>query len=169
MVHLIPTNTRVSTKDVAKIYIKEIIRLHGIPESIVSDQDTKFKSEFGRELSKALGQRMLMSTAYHPQMDGSPKRGIQTMPQILRAVVDDYQTNRVAQLPLVEFAVNSSVSKSTGYAPFESNYGWLPRLMQGMGEEPSHAGIAQIIENIKDVLDKTYDKLAKQRARQPIQ
>jgi len=169
MVHLVPTNTRVSTKDVAKIYIKEIVRLHRIPESIVSDQDTKFKSEFWRELSKALGQRLLMSTAYHPQTDGSSERGIQTMSQILRAVVDDYQTNWVAQLPLVEFAMNSSVSESTGYAPFESNYGWLPRLMQGMGEEPSHAGIAQIIENIKDVLDKTYDKLATQRARQAMQ
>ena len=169
MVHLVPTNTRVSTKDVAKIYIKEIVRLHGIPESIVSDRDTKFKSEFWRELSKALGQRLLMSTAYHPQTDGSSERGIQTMSQILRAVVDDYQTNWVAQLPLVEFAMNSSVSESTGYAPFESNYGWLPRLMQGMGEEPSHAGIAQIIENIKDVLDKTYDKLATQRARQAMQ
>jgi len=71
MVHLIPTNTKILAKDIAKIYVKEIVRLHGIPESIVSDRDTKFRSEFWRELSSSLRQRLLMSTAYHPQTDGS--------------------------------------------------------------------------------------------------
>jgi transposase InsO family protein len=169
MVHLIPTNTRISAGDVARIYIKEIVRLHGVPESIVSDRDSKFNSEFWREISSSLGQRLLMSTAYHPQTDGSSERGIQTMSQILRAVVNDYQTNWVDQLPMVEFAMNSSISSSTGYAPFESNYGWLPRLIQGVGTEPPHGGVAQIIENIKDVFDKTYDKLTAQRERQAVQ
>ena len=138
MVHLIPTNTRISAKDVAKIYIKEIIRLHGILESVVSDRNTNFNSEFWRELSSSLRQQLLMSTAYHPQTDGSLERGIQSMSQILCVIVNDYQTNWVDQLPLVEFAMNSSISLSMGYAPFESNYGWLPCLMQGIKTEPPH-------------------------------
>ena len=169
MVHLVPTNTGVSARDVAKIYIKEIVRLHGIPESIVLDRDTKFKSEIWRELSSSLGQWLLMSTAYHLQTDGASERGIQSMPQILRVIVDDYQTNWVDQLPLVEFAMNSAISSSTGYAPFKSNYRWLPRLMQGFGIEPPHEGVAQVTENIKDILNRTYDKLLVQREKQTIQ
>ena len=91
------------------------------------------------------------------------------MSQILRTIVDDYQTNWVDQLPMVEFAMNSSISSLTGYVPFESNYGWLPHLIQGIKSEPPHEGVAQIIENIKDVLDKTHDKLTTQRERQAVQ
>src|SRR6266704_3399029 len=110
-----------------------------------------------------------MSTAYHPQTDGSSERGIQLMSQILCAIVNDYQTNWVDQLLLVEFTMNSSISSSTGYAPFESNYRWLPHLMQGIETEPPHEGVAQIIDNIKDVLDRTYDKLTTQCERQAVQ
>jgi len=141
MVHLIPMNTRISARDVAQIYAKEVVRLHGIPETVVSDQDTKFNLEFWKELSKALGQRLLMSTAYHPQTDGTSECTIQTMSQILRAVVNDYQHNWVDQLPMVEFTMNSAVNSSTGYAPFEANYGWMPQLIQGMMDEPSYKGI----------------------------
>jgi transposase InsO family protein len=83
MVHLIPTQTDATAKQVAMLYVKEVVRLHGIPESIVSDRDSKFTSQFWNELSKVLGQRLLMSTAYHPQTDGSSERAIQTMSQVL--------------------------------------------------------------------------------------
>jgi transposase InsO family protein len=83
MVHLIPTRMDATARQVAEVYIKEVVRLHGVPESIVSDRDTKFTSQFWKELSKILGQRLLMSMAYHPQTDGSCKRAIQVMSQIL--------------------------------------------------------------------------------------
>ena len=134
-------NTRISTKDVARIYIKEVVRLHGIPETVVSDRDTKFTSEFWKELSKILGQQLLMSTAYHPQTDSVSECAIQTMSQVLRAVVDDYQANWVEQLPMVEFTMNSAVNSSTGFAPFKANYGWMPQLIQGLTDEPGHEGI----------------------------
>ena len=110
-----------------------------------------------------------MLTAYHPQTDGASERAIQTMSQVLRAVVDDYQVNWVEQLPMVEFVMNSAVNSSTGYAPFEANYGWMPRLFQGLDNEPSYKGIRVFIENIKDVLDKTHDKLNTQQVRQAVQ
>ena len=71
MVHVIPTRTDVTAKQVAELYVREIVRLHGIPESIVSDRDTKFTSQFWTELSRLLGQQLLMSSSYHPQTDGS--------------------------------------------------------------------------------------------------
>jgi hypothetical protein len=54
MVHLIPTQTDATARQVAEVYIKEVVQLHGIPESIVSDRDTKFTSQFWKELSKIL-------------------------------------------------------------------------------------------------------------------
>ena len=103
MVHIIPTRTDVTAKQVAELYVKEIVRLHGIPESVVSDRDTKFTSQFWTELSRLLEQRLLMSSAYHLQTDGSSERVIQTMSQVLRALVLEYGTSWVDQLPLVEF------------------------------------------------------------------
>ena len=61
MVHLIPTHTDATVRDIAELYVKEIVRLHGLPELIVSDRDAKFTSIFWTELSKLLGQQLLMS------------------------------------------------------------------------------------------------------------
>ena len=64
--------------------------------------------------------------------------------------------------------MNLAVNSSMGYVPFEANYGWLPQLIQGI-ENNSHQGIDSIIENIKDVLDKTHDKLVAQHVHQATQ
>ena len=169
MVHIIPTRTDVTAKQVAELYIREIVRLHGIPESIVSDRDAKFTSQFWTELSRLLGQRLLMSSSYHPQTDGSSERAIQTMSQILRALILDYGANWVDQVPLIEFAMNSAVHGSTGHAPFELNYGWMPRMIRGVDFGSSRDGVKRFVENINNVLDKTFDKLLTQRTRQAVE
>ena len=69
-VHLIPITTRVTAKEVAWLFLKEIVRLHGVPEPIMSDRDTKFTSRFWKELHRLLGTKLLMSTAFHLQTDG---------------------------------------------------------------------------------------------------
>ena len=70
-VHLVPTMMMVTTRSVAWLILKEVMRLHGIPESIVSDRDTKFTSIFWKELHRLMGSKLLMSTAFHPQTDGA--------------------------------------------------------------------------------------------------
>jgi hypothetical protein len=166
MVHLIPTRTDATAKQVATLYVKEVVRLHGIPESIVSDRDSKFTSQFWNELSKVLGQRLLMSTAYHPQTDDSSERAIQTMSQVLRSVIDDCQSNWVKQLPLVEFVMNSTSSKAMGFAPFEVNYGWMPRIICGVDFNMPRPVVKQFVQDIANMLDKTFDRLLTQRTRQ---
>nr|GFD09749.1 reverse transcriptase domain-containing protein [Tanacetum cinerariifolium] len=54
----------------ARIYLKEVVMRHGIPVSIISDRDPRFASNFWRSLQNALGTRLDMSTAYHPETDG---------------------------------------------------------------------------------------------------
>ena len=92
-VHLVPTTTTLTAKGIAWIVLKEVMRLHGIPESIVSDKDTQFTSIFWKELQKLMGKKLLMSMAFHPQMDGATEQANRSIAQILRTVVDNDQKN----------------------------------------------------------------------------
>ena len=73
-VHLVPTMTTATARGVTWLILKEVIRLHGIPESIVSDRDTKFTSIFWKELHRLMGSKLLMSTMFHPQTDGATEQ-----------------------------------------------------------------------------------------------
>ena len=157
MIHLIPTRTNAKAIDIAYLYYRHIWRLHGLPKSIVSDRDTKFTSAFWRELNAAVGTDLLMSTAYHPQTDGSTERANRTVAQILRSLVQPNQLDWVSKLPAVEFTMNSSVIVTTGYAPFELNYGYIPDSMgffQAVSSSPGVKDFALIAKwNILEAHD----------------
>jgi hypothetical protein len=87
MVHLVPIKTTTTASELAWLYIREIVRLHGLAETIISDRDSKFTSKFWRETHKLLGTKLLMSTSFHPQTDGVSERAIRSIAQILRAMV----------------------------------------------------------------------------------
>ncbi|GJU31157.1 putative reverse transcriptase domain-containing protein [Tanacetum coccineum] len=70
----------------ARLYLNEIVARHGVPISIISDRDSRFTSRFWQSMQEALGTRLDMSTAYHPQTDGQSERTIQTLEDMLRAV-----------------------------------------------------------------------------------
>ena len=106
-----------------RIYIKEVVSRHGVPISIISDQDARFTSNFWKSLQKSLGTRLDMSTAYHPQTDGQSERTIQTLEDMLRACVVDFGNNGEIHLSLVKFSYNNSYHTSIKAAPFEALYG----------------------------------------------
>jgi len=64
--HFLPLKTTYSAEQLAKLYIKEIVRLHGVPISIVSNRDTKFASRFWHRFQTAMGTELNLSTAFHP-------------------------------------------------------------------------------------------------------
>ncbi|GJW88778.1 putative reverse transcriptase domain-containing protein [Tanacetum coccineum] len=103
--------------------IWEVVSKHGVPVSIISDRDGKFTSHFWKSLHKALGTRLDMSTAYHPETDGQSERTIQTLEDMLRACVLDFGKGWDKHLPLVEFLYNNSYHTSIKAAPFEALYG----------------------------------------------
>ena len=70
MVHLVPTKTTASAPETAHLFFNNIIKLHGLPKSIVSDRDAKFTSKFWKTLFQTMGIKLAMSTAFHPQTDG---------------------------------------------------------------------------------------------------
>ena len=85
----------------AEIYIREIVKLHGVPSSIVSDRDPRFISRFWKSLPEALGSRLRLSSAYHPQTNGQSKRTIQSLDDFLRVCVLEQGGTWDSHLPLI--------------------------------------------------------------------
>ena len=129
MVHLIPVHTNMKASDLSWMYQWEIIRLHGLPNSIMSDRDSKFTSRWWHELHKILGMKLLMSTSYHPQTDGQTEHTNCNISQIFHTIVCDNQKDWVDRVDLTEFAINASVSRTTKYMPFKLNSGYMPSMI----------------------------------------
>ncbi|GJX37997.1 putative reverse transcriptase domain-containing protein [Tanacetum coccineum] len=88
--HFLPMRENDSMDKLTRLYLKEVVTRHGIPVSIICDHDGRFTSNFWRSFQKALGTRLDMSTAYHPQTDGQSERTIQTLEDMLRVCVIDF-------------------------------------------------------------------------------
>nr|GEX62686.1 putative reverse transcriptase domain-containing protein [Tanacetum cinerariifolium] len=121
--HFLPMREDDSMDKLTKLYLKEVVTRHGIPISIIFYRDPGFASNFWRAFQKALGTRLDISTAYHPQTDGQSERTIQTLEDMLRAFVIDFGNGWERHLPLVEFSYNNSYHVSIKVAPFEALYG----------------------------------------------
>ncbi|GJR36095.1 putative reverse transcriptase domain-containing protein [Tanacetum coccineum] len=118
--HFLPMRETDPMEKLMKLYMKEVVTRHGVPVSIISDRDGRFTSLFWKALNKALGTRLDMSTAYHPETDGQSERTIQTLEDMLRACVLDFGKNWDRHLPLVEFFYNNSYHTNIKDAPFEA-------------------------------------------------
>jgi len=114
MAHFIGLPTNATAKDVATVFLREVWKLHGLPTEIISDMDAKFSGEFWESLSKLLGIKRKMSTAYHPQTDGQTERTNQVLEGYLRNFVNYDQDDWYQLLPLVEFAYNNSATNAHG-------------------------------------------------------
>ncbi|KAK2450171.1 hypothetical protein QL285_009303 [Trifolium repens] len=121
--HFLPVRITDTAAKLTDIYIVEIVRLHGIPSSIVSDRDPKFTSHFWKTLHEALGTKLRLSSAYHPQTDGQTERTNQSLEDLLRACVLDDRGSWDDVLPLIEFTYNNSFHASIGMTPYEALYG----------------------------------------------
>ena len=120
--HFIPISVHRTADKLARLYIREVVRLHGAPVSIVSDRDPLFVAEFWESFQHALGARLDLSMAYHPQTNGQTERVNQILEDMLRACVLDLGGSWEEHLPLVEFSYNNSYHSSIWTAPFEALY-----------------------------------------------
>ena len=121
--HFLPVSMSYTVDALCKLYVKEIVRLHGVPTSIVSDRDPRFTSKFWGGFQKAMGTTLDMSTTFHPQTDGQTERVNQVLEDMLRACVMDFKGSWEDHLQLIEFAYNNSYHSSIGMAPYEALYG----------------------------------------------
>ncbi|GKF01135.1 putative reverse transcriptase domain-containing protein [Tanacetum coccineum] len=107
----------------ARLYLNEIVARHGVPISIISDRDSRFTLRIWQSIQEALGTRLDMSMAYHPQTDGQSEHTIQTLKDMLRACVLDFEGSWDVHISSVEFSYNNSYHFSVRCAPFEALYG----------------------------------------------
>ena len=135
------------------------MRLHGVPKSIVSDHNTKFTSTFWHELHRLMGTKLLMSTAFHPQMDGATEWANCSIGQILRMIINDDQKNLADKCPMVEFALNSSVSTTTRFALFKLNQGYMPQIRMPTSFDTTFKGVKQFALQAKWDLMAAHDTI----------
>jgi hypothetical protein len=119
----LPVKMTDSVDKLAKIYVNEVVRLHGVPTLIVSDRDPRFTSRLWPSIQRALGTNLSISTAFHLQTDGQSERIIQILKDLLRACALEFGGNWEEHLSLVEFTYNNSYQATIGMAPFEALYG----------------------------------------------
>ncbi|GLB44699.1 putative retrotransposable element tf2 155 kda protein type 1-like [Lyophyllum shimeji] len=153
-----------TANELSWIYLREIVRLHGLPSSIVSDRDPKFTSRWWRALHKLLGAKLLMSTSFHPQTDGQTERANRNVGQIFRAIVRSDQKDWVDRTPMTEFAINSSVSGTTRFAPFELNGGFMPSMIKEIrSDDIVPKGVRQYAEQALLNLASAHDSIIESR------
>ncbi|XP_023638085.1 uncharacterized protein K02A2.6-like [Capsella rubella] len=124
--HLVPLAHPYTAKVVAAKFVDYIVKLHGMPRSIVSDRDPIFVSLFWKEFWKLAGTKLRMSSAYHPQTDGQTEVVNRCIEQFLRCFVQNRHTQWSSLLPWAEFWYNTSYHSSTGTTPFQALYGRPP-------------------------------------------
>ena len=122
LAHFLALRMTFTLEELCRLYIREIVRLHGVPVSIVSDQDPQFTAQIWKSFQKAMGTQLSMSTAFHPQTDGQSELTIQILEDILRACVLDLKGSWEEYLPLVEFAYYNNYQGSIQMAPYKALY-----------------------------------------------
>jgi transposase InsO family protein len=116
-------HTTYSAKKYAEVYLDQIVRLHGVPKTIISNRGAQFIARFWKQLQYALGTKLIRSSAYHPQTDGQTERDNQILEDMLRSCIIHYGTSWDKCLALAKFSYNNSYQSSLKMAPFEALYG----------------------------------------------
>nr|GEY39600.1 peroxidase 64 [Tanacetum cinerariifolium] len=146
--HFIPLKHPFTVAGVAREFITNVVRLHGIPSTIVSDRYKVFISNFWQNLFKLHGTNICMSSSYHPQTDGQTEVVNRILEQYLRCFVSDKPKKWVDWLPWAEYSYNTSVHTSTKFSPFEAVYGRLPPKL--VPYIPGTASVQEVDEYLQD-------------------
>jgi len=123
IVHFIPTTEKTSAEGLAQLFRDNIWKLHGLPDSIISDRGPQFVVGIMKELNQMLEINTKLLTTFHPQTDGQPERMNQELEQYLRMFIDHRQEQWPEWLGMAEFAYNNKVHTGTKVSPFQANHG----------------------------------------------
>ena len=126
MTCFIPCHKKNYVSLVADLFFREVVRLHGMLRTIVTDRDAKFLSYFWKTLWCKLGTKLLFSTTCHPQTYGQTEVVNRTLSTLLRPIIKKNIKTWEDRLPHVEFAYNHTIHSAPKFSPFEIVYGFNP-------------------------------------------
>ncbi|KAK1618698.1 hypothetical protein QYE76_024215 [Lolium multiflorum] len=158
MSHFIACHKSDDASHIANLFFREIVRLHGVPKTIVSDRDVKFMSYFWKTLWRKLGTKLLFSTTCHPQTDGQTEVVNRTLSQLLRSMIKKNLKEWEECLPHVEFAYNRAVHSTTELCPFEVVYGFKPITPLDLLPLPIHERVNMEASKRADYVKKIHEK-----------
>ncbi|KAL0556380.1 hypothetical protein IC582_004893 [Cucumis melo] len=165
--HFVPGKSTYTASKWAQLYMSEIVRLHGVPVSIVSDRDARFTSKFWKGLQTAMGTRLDFSTAFHPQTDGQTERLNQVLEDMLRACALEFPGIWDSHLHLMEFAYNNSYQATIGMAPFEALYGRCCRSPVCWGEVGEQRLMGpELVQSTNEAIQKIRSRMHTAQSRQ---
>ncbi|KAI3821409.1 hypothetical protein L1987_08976 [Smallanthus sonchifolius] len=165
--HFLPIRETFSSERLAEVFINEVVARHGMPLTIVSDRDTRFTSRFWKRFHEAMGTRLNISTAYHPQTDGQTERTIQTLEDMLRACIIDFGGSWDSHLPLAEFSYNNSYHTTIGMPPYEMLYGRRCRTPVCWGEiGQKELGSLEVVKETSERFDQIKARMKAAQDRQ---
>jgi len=154
MPHFIPYTKTTNASRVAKLYFDKIVKLYGLPQTIVSDRDVRFTSYLWKTLWYMVGPKLKFSIAYHPQTDSQTEVVNRSLGNLLRCLVSDHNKNWDLILPTVHFAYNSSINRSIAMSPFEVVHGYKPRKPLDLLPMSIHARVFESVESFaRRILD----------------
>lgn len=167
--HFIGLKHPFTAKSLAGIFAKEIVRLHGVPRSIVSDRDSIFLSIFWTEFFDKWGTKLRMSTAYHPQTDGQSEVLNRCLEQYLRCMTSEQPKQWGRFLHWAEYWYNTSFQSAAGITPFQVVYGRVPPTLkqylpgefkvEAVAEE--HNDRNEMLRQLRYHLENAQNKMAK--------
>jgi hypothetical protein len=141
--HFILLKHPYTAKTVAEIFVREVVRLHGTPHSIISDRDPIFVSHFWKELFKLQGTKLQMSSAYHPETDGQTEVLNRCLESYLRCFASEQPKSWSHWIPWAEYWYNTTYHISIGKTPFEVVYGrQAPSLLRFLSNETKVQAVA---------------------------
>ena len=161
MAHFIPTTEKTSAEGLARLFRDHVWKLHGLPESIISDRGAQFAANLMKELNNILGIEMKLSTAFHPQTDRQTERTNQELEQYLRMFIDHQQEQWPEWLGTAEFAYNNKVNTSTKVSPFRANSRRDPRMGFEMRRQGKPEGAKEFAERMKGIQEEAQAVLKK--------
>jgi hypothetical protein len=154
-IRLFAIKSTITALELAKMFVDEIVKIHGLPDELVCDRDSKFRSEFWKAFMQAIQTDLCKSTAFHPQTDGQTERMNRTVLEMLRSIVLHSKNPEQwhAILAMLEFAYNSSINSATGYSPFYADLGWNPKDLHCVVNQAASMSHVQEVENWKEQVD----------------
>ncbi|RAL58494.1 hypothetical protein DID88_005198 [Monilinia fructigena] len=150
--YMIPFKETWDAEQLAYVFLRGIVSIHGVPDEIISDRDKLFTSKFWTTLLALMGIKRKLSTSFHPQTDGQTERTNQTMEAYLRCYVNYRQDNWVELLPMAQFAYNTSETETTKITPARANFGFNPQAYKIPIPQEVNAESAIVqVEQLKDL------------------